>query len=74
MDLNTAIQALRAECVRLDTAITQLEALILDSGSGIAPARRSTRGRKFMGEAERREVSVRMKRYWAGRRGARGAK
>lgn len=72
MDLTYAITELRAECERLDRAIAQLEALA-GSRNGSAPVPRSRRGRKSMGEAERREVSERMKRYWANRRKARGA-
>ena len=72
MDLNGAISALRAECAKLDAAIARLE-LLTGSGYGSVPARRSTRGRKSMGEVEQREVSERMKRYWAARRKAKGA-
>src|SRR5579871_3367398 len=62
MDLIGAISALRAECAKLDAAIAQFE-LLTGSGNGGAPVRRSTRGRKSMGAAERREVSERMKKY-----------
>jgi len=67
MDLIGAISALRAECAKLDAAIAQFE-LLTGSGSSRAPVRRSTRGRKSMRAAERREVSDRMKKYWASRR------
>lgn len=66
MDLNGAIRELRAEVARLDAAIAQLEALA-SSGDGAQRAR-SQRGRKSMGAAERREVSERMRQYWAKRR------
>ena len=72
MDLNQTITELRAERDRLAIAIAQLE-MLAGTGNGSAPAPRSRRGRKSMGEAERREVSERMKRYWANRRKARGA-
>jgi len=68
MDLNETILHLRAERDKLDAILKQLEAL---NGSGTLLSR-STRGRKSMGEAERREVSVRMKRYWASQRKAKG--
>lgn len=68
MDLNTTLAELRAWRDRLDTIIKELESL---NGTGGAKLR-SPRGRKSMGDAERREVSTRMKRYWANRRKARG--
>jgi len=67
MDLNETIVQLRAERDKLEAVLKQLVAL---DGTGGKP--RSPRGRKFMDEAERREVSVRMKRYWASRRKAKG--
>jgi len=71
MNVLGAIRQLQLERDRLTAVIAELEALA-DSGDGGAPTRHSTRGRKFMGEAERREVSARMKRYWARRRRAPG--
>lgn len=71
MDLNGTIRELRAEIEKIDAVIAELEALngadtgFIESGS--------RRGRKSMGEAERREVSARMKRYWASRRKPKGA-
>ena len=47
---------------RLETAIASLESLAAKGGDDISPRRR---GRKSMGEAERRVVSERMKKYWA---------
>ena len=64
MDLNQTIREFREEHARLSAAIAQLESL--NHFSEAAP--RSRRGRKSMAEAERREVSERMKRYWASRR------
>jgi len=71
MDYSRIIRELRDEKTRLDAAITQLEALagICDGSLALS---RSRRGRKSMGPAERREVSARMKKYWASRRKARG--
>lgn len=68
MDLNGAILELYVQRAKLIAAIAHLEAL---AGSRDVPP--SRRGRKSMGEAERREVSERMKRYWARRREVRGA-
>jgi hypothetical protein len=42
----------------------------LDGTGTLVP--HSRRGRKSMGEAERREVSARLKRYWAKRRKSEG--
>ena len=68
MDLNKTIVELRAQRDKIDAVIKQLEAM--SDGSPVRT--RSTRGRKFIGAAERREISERMKRYWAGRRKAGG--
>ena len=73
MDLNQTITELRAERDRLAIAIAQLEMLACTGNETQAIRVRSPRGRKWMGAAERREVSERMKRYWANRRKARGA-
>ena len=43
-----------------------------DDGTTILPGRRSRRGRRPMSAAQRKAVSVRMKRYWAMRRAKRG--
>ena len=72
MDLNPPIRYLREQHARLVAAIEQLESLTVSSNGTIAELR-SRRGRKSMDEAERREVSARMKRYWASRRETRGA-
>ena len=73
MDLYKTIQILHAERERLTKLIAYLEHI---QTSKAEPARRkpqSRRGRKRMSEAERREVSERMKKYWAARRGPDGA-
>jgi hypothetical protein len=67
MDLNKTISELRAQRDRIEGVIQQLEAM----KDGAPVKTRSTRGRKSMGEAERREVSARMKRYWGSWRKAR---
>jgi hypothetical protein len=68
MDLYGAIAELLNEKKRLDRLISSLEAMqngVAGPALGEAPKRR---GRKHMSEDERREVSERMKRYWASRR------
>jgi len=75
MDVDKTLQDLYAEREKLERIIAALEELQRESVPGVLsqlPARSyrtSNRGRKFMGDTERREVSERMKRYWAGRRG-----
>jgi hypothetical protein len=68
MNIAQTLQHLYGERAKLGHAIAALEELrISDCSVGeIDPAHR--RGRKSMGEAERREVSERMKRYWANKK------
>ena len=68
MDLRTTIAELYAEKTRLDRVIASLEQL----GEDLLPVPITAprRGRKFMSPQERREVSERMRRYWAGRKAA----
>jgi hypothetical protein len=73
MDLRTTIRELYEEKQRIEEAIASLEELIGAKGRPAAPApaeslRKERRGRKNMSPEERREVSSRMKRYWAKRR------
>jgi hypothetical protein len=68
MDLYKAIRQLYEERARLDRVIASLEELQRAAGEdseGEGPRRR---GRKAMSEEERRQVSERMKQYWADRR------
>lgn len=65
MNLTEIIRTLHVEKAKVEDSIAALEALKASQAGG-APARR--RGRKSMGADERREVSARMKRYWASRR------
>jgi hypothetical protein len=70
MDLSKAIRDLYAEKERLERVIASLEELQRKAEQ--SPASRQyaqRRGRKSMGARERQEVSERMKKYWAGRRG-----
>jgi hypothetical protein len=70
VDLYKTIRILHEERQRLTKLIESLERLEM-SGAGAArrkpPARR---GRKSMTAAERKQVSERMKNYWAARRNA----
>lgn len=67
VDLETAIQELRRRKELVERAIAQLEGLLQRTEEEHP---RSRRGRKSMGEAERLEVSSRMKTYWETRRKA----
>jgi hypothetical protein len=64
MDLQQTIRQLRAEKELIELAISILEELLTTRG-GDLPKRS---GRKSMPLQERREVSQRMKKYWASRR------
>ena len=66
MDLSKTIAELYEEKSRLDRVIASLEQL----GENPFPLSFTAprRGRKFMSPEERREVSERMRRYWAGRK------
>ncbi len=73
VDLYKAIRELHEEKRRLDEAIASLEDLIeANGGAGSVDLedfrRLKRRGRKTMSPEERREVSERMKKYWARRR------
>jgi hypothetical protein len=72
MDLDGTLRELRFRRDRLAALIEQLETQNR-SGDDKALVRRSNRGRKFIGIAERREVVEGMKKYWANRRKAQGA-
>jgi hypothetical protein len=66
MDLSKTIAELYEEKARLDRVIASLEQLGVDSFPVSFAAPR--RGRKFMSPEERREVSDRMRKYWAERK------
>jgi len=51
----------------LDERIASLQQL-REIMAEVKPLLKSKRGRKFMDEADRKEVSARMKKYWASRR------
>jgi hypothetical protein len=67
MDLYEAIRALHEEKQRIDRLIAVLEELERAADRHPA-ASKKRRGRKTMSAEERREVSERMKRYWARRK------
>lgn len=70
IDLHQIIAELRGELARVDTAIAQLEKL--QRNDAVLPCA-PRRGRKFMSTEERKQVSERMRQYWADRKkGARG--
>jgi hypothetical protein len=69
MDLYKAIQDLQAEKAKLERVIASLEELQRTADSApVLPKPAERRGRKSMDSSERREVSERMRKYWAGRR------
>ena len=69
MDLYKAIQDLYAEKEKLERVIASLEELQRSPGALPVPLKTGKRrGRKSMSARERRDVSERMKRYWAKRR------
>ena len=70
MDLNKMIGDLRAEKAVLDQAIATLQELQRSKRANSFVRERSPRGRKSMPPEERKEVALRMKRYWAARRKA----
>jgi len=70
LDLYKIIDDLQAEKRILDRTIAELEKMQQTGGcvSFLKAPRNERRGRKAMGQAEREQVSARMKRYWAGHR------
>jgi flagellar biosynthesis/type III secretory pathway protein FliH len=67
MELDTLICKLTDERAKLDAVIASLEQLrkaVTETGKQLG----KKRGRKFMDEQGRKEVSERMKKYWASRR------
>jgi hypothetical protein len=69
VNLHKVLQGLYAQKEKLERAILLLEELQLPSSTtSSVPVTAKRRGRKSMGDTERREVSARMKKYWAMRR------
>ncbi len=67
MDLQETIRQLQLQLERIDAVIASLEELQADT-EGVVVSVKKRRGRKSMSLEERREVSARMKKYWAKRR------
>jgi hypothetical protein len=67
MNLNKMLHELHEDKQRLEKVIRSLEELQENSVDGQSSIGRK-RGRKSMPAEERREVSARMKKYWASRR------
>jgi hypothetical protein len=67
MEIYPIVRELIEERNRVDRTIALLEEI--ESGSGRSDPQLRRRGRKSMDARARREVSERMKRYWADRRG-----
>jgi hypothetical protein len=73
MDLQHVIEELCAEKDRLDRVIAVLETMLRAEAGGAGaspdgPPAQKRRGRKSMGHEERKNVSERMRKYWASRR------
>jgi len=68
MNLSKTIAELYEERMKLDMVIASLQQFGESSSSTTQNI--SRRGRKFMSQQERQEVSERMRRYWAGRKAA----
>jgi hypothetical protein len=69
MDLDKIIRKLYEERAKLDEIIRTLEQLHRSGPVVKSEVAKKRRGRKFMNEEDRKEVSERMKKYWAARRG-----
>jgi len=72
VDIESVINHLRKETENLDTVIDSLTALRSALHEARSAAAKQKRGRKFMGEDERKQVALRMKKYWAARRAEKG--
>ena len=68
MNIAETLRELHAEKERIIRVIQTLETLCAEGQSTLKAA--SKRGRKFMAAEERRQVSERMRKYWATRRSA----
>ena len=62
MDLTKTIEELRRDKERLERVIASLEEL---QAAIVGSPQKKRRGRRSLSSEERREVSERMKRYWA---------
>jgi hypothetical protein len=66
MDFSRTIELLRREKEKLERAIALLEEL--QSAVPETTRQKPRMGRRFIGDDERREISERMRKYWADRR------
>jgi hypothetical protein len=66
MDFSRTIELLRREKEKLERAIALLEEL--QSAVPENTREKPRMGRRFIGDDERREISERMRKYWADRR------
>lgn len=74
MDLNEVIRSLYEEKKKLDRLIATLESVSADGEAAVAQTAKPRRRRRRELSAERRqEISERMRKYWAERRGEAGA-
>jgi hypothetical protein len=77
VDLYKAIRELVEERKRIDRIIASLEAMLAKGdvpGQKIEKKSGKRRGRKGMGQEERKQVSERMARYWAQKRAEKQAR
>lgn len=68
MDLSKVIRKLYDERAKLDHIIASLEELHKSAAAREPEAPKKRRGRKSMDAEARKEVSERMRKYWANRR------
>lgn len=70
--LNQALKALHGDRARIDKQIEAVTSAISALGGAAVRATKSAgrRGRRKMNAAQKKAVSLRMKAYWAKRRGA----
>ena len=71
-NLNRALKALHADRVRIDRQIDAVTSALSALGGKAARATKTAvrRGRRKMNAAQKKAVSVRMRAYWAKRRGS----
>jgi anti-sigma factor RsiW len=72
VSLNRALKALHADRARIDKQIDAVTGALTALGGGAARAVKTVgrRGRRKMSAAQKKAVSVRMRAYWAKRRGS----
>ena len=70
--LNRALKALHADRSRIEKQIDAITSALSALGGAVGRATKtaSRRGRRKMNAAQKKAVSVRMKAYWAKRRGS----